>query len=91
MTIGDSFKRAVNIAFEYTIFFKRDEEFIANTLNMKFKHSDSMTILPHIPCIKVETIDETHDKVTLAFDDYQIDGVITWKPIKTNFVFVKFE
>lgn len=92
MTIGDSFKAAINNAFVYTIFRGRKSEVILKTLKTKI-HGANTCILPPMQGFKVERIDETHDKVTFAFDDYHFDGIITWKPCadQINFVFVGIE
>ena len=93
MLISEAFKQAIKNAFIYSIFLKRDKESILKTLNKKVHGSDSISIVPPIPSIEVEKVDDTHDKVTFAYDDYTFVGVITWKPCAngTNFVFLNIE
>ena len=91
MKISESIKRAINNAFVNTIFPNREEKAIHSTLKTKVHGSDNVGIIPTIPNIKVETIDETHDKLTLIYEDYRIEGVVTWRPTKSSYVFVKYE
>lgn len=93
MTIKNAFKQAIKNAFIHSIFLKRDKETILNTLNTKVHGSNNVSIMPHIPSIEVERVDDTHDKVTFIYDDYSFVGIITWKPCANgmNFVFLNIE
>ena len=94
MTIGQSIKIAINAAFVNTTFRGRDAITIRNTLNTKVHGSDNMLVIMPVPDVKVEKLDDTHDKITLIYDDVQIEGVITWiasKLMGNCFVFVKLE
>lgn len=93
MTIKNAFKQAIKNAFIHSIFLKRDKETILNTLNTKVHGSNNVSIMPHIPSIEVEKVDDTHDKVTFIYDDYSFVGIITWKPCANgmNFVFINIE
>jgi hypothetical protein len=93
MKIGDSYKKAINNTFVHTVFFKRDTKSIIKTLLTKV-HGGSYEVIPPTPteCFKIENIDIAHDKLTLMFDDYVIDGVITWRINEDgNSVFMKYE
>lgn len=91
MKISDILKSQIYSAFRHTIFKDRDQKTILATLSGKFKGSDTITILPPIQEIKVETIDVVHDRITFTYDDYKFDVIITWKPTKTSFVFMDIE
>ena len=93
MKISDSYKIAINRAFVHTIFLKRDNDVVLKTLNTLVHGSDNLSIIPPIQDVKVETIDDGHDKVTFYFDDYSFEGIITWKKSKNNlnYVFIKIE
>ena len=93
MRIGDSFKEAINNSFRYSVFWKHDKLTIKNTLNSKARHSDNISFLPYIDRLEVEPIDDTHDKVTIIYDDISFGGVVTWRPSSNgrNFVFLGIE
>ena len=94
MTIGQSVKIAINAAFADAIFQGRDASTIRNTLNTKVHGSNNMLIMIPVPDVKVEKLDDMHDKITLIYDDAQIEGVVTWrasKIMKSCFVFIKIE
>ena len=94
MTIGQSIKIAINAAFVNAIFQGRDADTIRNTLNTKMHGSNNMWIIMPIPDVKVEKLDDMHDKVTLLYEDAQIEGIVTWnasKVMENCFVFIKIE
>ena len=93
MSIAEAFKQTIKNAFIHSIFLKRDKETILKTLNTKVHGSANVGIMPPIPSIEVEKVDDTHDKVTFSYDDYTFVGVITWKPCSNgmNFVFMNIE
>ena len=93
MSIAEAFKQSINNAFIHTIFLYLDKWSILKTFNVKVHGSANVTIIPPIQNIKIERIDETHDKVTFIYDDYTFVGVITWKPCVNgmNFVFMNIE
>ena len=89
--IGDSFKEAINNAFKFTRFYKRDKQTMLDTLKTKNRGSDTMSILPPIYEIAYEFLDETHDRLVLLYEDYKVDGVVTWVPSNGNYRFISFE
>lgn len=95
MSIAEAFKQTIKNAFIHSVFLKRDKEYIIEVLNTKVHGSDNVSILPPIPSIEVERVDDTHDKVTFSYDDYAFVGVITWKVTicddSMNFVFMNIE
>lgn len=94
MTISNSVKASINKAFVGIVFFGRDVETLLKTFNTKVRGSDNVSIILPIDRLEVETIDETHDKVVIIYDDYKVEGVITWRPTTRNikgYVFVRYE
>lgn len=93
MTIADSFKDAINNAFAGTIFVNRNSELILNVLNTKVHGSNNVSIIPPIPYLEVNKLDDTHDKVWIKFDDYSFEGIIHWRPCtnKKHYVFICIE
>ena len=94
MTIGQSIKIAINSAFVYATFKGRDANTIRNTLNTKVHGSDNILVMIPVYEVKTEKLDDTHDKITLIYEDAQIEGVATWRASKTmenRFVLIKFE
>lgn len=78
-TIGKNYKDAINNDFRNTAI-GRDSESIFNALNGSVKGSDNMSILPKVEKVELTTIDDLHDKLSLSWDDYKTEGVVTWRP-----------
>lgn len=78
-TIGENYKQAINGNFRYNLI-ERSADGIANALNVNVKDSEHMSVLPNVEGVKLEQIDESHDKVTLLWADYKVEGVVSWKP-----------
>ena len=94
MTIGHSIKIAINSAFVNTTFRGRDAITIRNMLNTKVYGSNNMLVMIPVPDVKVEKLDDMHDKITLIYNDAQIEVVITWgasRLMESCFVFIKIE
>ena len=78
-TIGQNFKQAINNNFKHNMI-NRDAESIFAALNVGVKDSDNMVVLPKVEKVELTTIDDLHDKLSLSWDDYKTEGVITWRP-----------
>ena len=90
MTIGESFKTAINNAFRYTLFKKRDIDYFYDMFSTNI-HGTNFTLIPPISKIKVKKIDEEHDELNLCYDDITISGVITWKKSNDDgFIFINY-
>ena len=82
-TIGQNFKQAINNNFRHNMI-SRDAESIFAALNVGVKDSDNMVVLPKVEKIELTKIDDLHDKLSLSWDDYKTEGVITWRPSKVE-------
>lgn len=91
MTIAESYIKAINEAFRYIVFQNRDHDYMLRTFGTKIHGSANVSIIPPIQGFKIETIDETHDKVTFSYDDYTFECVFTWQRTNGGFVFIKCE
>lgn len=94
MTIAESIKQAITNNLKHTIFFERGGEYVTELCNKQIKGSDTMVFLPPMPKVETETIDDTHDKWKIVYEDATIEGIATWRPskVKTNqFVFCGIE
>lgn len=93
MTIVESYKEQISKAFQFILFKKRNIEYLYEMLSASI-HGTNFSLLPPLPPIsnvKVEEIDEEHDKLSLCFDDITISGVITWKKTNDNgFIFMNY-
>ena len=78
-TIGDNYKKAINSNFLHNLI-ERSADGIANALNINVRGSENMSALPNVEGVKLEKIDEIHDKLTLLWADYKVEGVVSWKP-----------
>ena len=94
-TLSNNIKDAINRNFEFNVI-ERNAESVFNMLNTCVKGSDDMIVLPHVDKVELAEIDALHDKVSLLWDDYKVEGTITWTPsnnpiTKGSVVFVKVE
>ena len=94
-TLSNNIKDAINRNFEFNVV-ERNAESVFNMLNTHAKGSDDMVVLPHVDKVELTEIDALHDKVSLLWDDYKVEGTITWTPSKNaltkdSVVFVKVE
>ena len=78
-TIGNNIKVAINNNFMHNVIGRSADE-VRNALNTKVKGSENMVVLPQIDKVELATIDDLHDKLLLSWDDYKVEGVVTWKP-----------
>ena len=91
MTIGESFKIAISKAFKNTLFPKKDAESVKALLSTKVHGSDVVTILPPLGEVKIKDIDNEHSELSIIYEDYQVIGIITWRPNTNGFAFVNIE
>lgn len=89
-TIGQNYKDAINRNFIYYVM-QRDAQSIQETLSTKVKGSENVIMLPKVDNIELTKIDDLHDKLSLSWDDYKVEGVITWRPSKNAVVFCGIE
>jgi hypothetical protein len=94
-TLSNNIKDAINRNFEFNVV-ERNAKSVFNMLNTHAKGSDDMVVLPHVDKVELTEIDALHDKVSLLWDDYKVEGTITWTPSKNDLtkdsvVFVKVE
>jgi len=90
MKVNEAIVNSINIGFKNCVFMSRDEECVKNTLNVLVKGSDNVHFVPCVPEIKVEKIDDLHDKLSLLYDDYKVEGVVTWRESKEHYVFESY-
>ena len=94
-TLSNNIKDAINRNFEFNVV-ERNAKSVFNMLNTHAKGSDDMVVLPHVDKVELTEVDALHDKVSLLWDDYKVEGTITWTPSKNTLtkdsvVFVKVE
>ena len=87
--------KAINVGFGNTLFITRESNRIQDTITQKVM-DDKIALMPNKPkSVKVETIDDLHDKLSLLYDDEteNVEGTITWRKSKDekHYVFAKFE
>lgn len=92
MKIGESIANSINNGFRDCKFSGKDAESIKNTLNILVHGSDTIHFMPCVPEVKVESIDDLHDKLSLLYDDYKVEGVVTWRKSQNEkqYVFVNY-
>ncbi len=83
MTIRQAFIETLNNNFAF-VRMQRNANALCEVLNAKVKNSNTMRMLPIIEKVELETIDDSHDKLSICYDDYTIEGIVTWKS-STNF------
>lgn len=93
MRIGDSIKIKFRNVFLHTIFTARTTEGVKEIITSPIPKSDTMLLF--VPCdnVSLRRIDDNHDELTIAFEDYEVKGVMTWKESsdKKGFTLMEFE
>ena len=84
-TIGKNYKEAINRNFMH-VAMKRDAESVFEALNIGLKGSDNMIMLPKVEKVELTKVDDLHDKLSLSWDDYKTEGVVTWRPSESKVV-----
>jgi len=59
---------------------QRNTKSVTAALNTNVRDSVNMVVLPKVDKVELTKIDDLHDKLSLSWDDYKTEGVITWKP-----------
>lgn len=84
---------SINLAFGNCVFLDRNPKVVEGIISNKI-NDHKIDVLANKPkAIKVETIDNLHDKLSLLYDDKDVEGTITWRPSQNgkHYVFSKFE
>ena len=59
---------------------ERNAKSVIAALNTGVRDSENMVVLPKVDNVELTKIDDLHDKLSLSWDDYKTEGVVTWKP-----------
>ena len=59
---------------------QRDAKSVIAALNTSVMNSENIVLLPKVDNVELTKIDDLHDKLSLSWDDYKTEGVVTWKP-----------
>lgn len=86
-------KLTINIAFGNCVFLNRKAKSIEGIISSKFSDSSIGMLADKPNSIKVETIDAMHDKLSLLYDNKNVEGTITWRHSQNgkHYIFSKFE
>lgn len=79
MTIKEAIKAQIEASFRYTAFPSRSSEDLGKVLSKKVAGSDTIGLVPEFDSIKVERTSMTTDKVTLAWQDLEVEATFVWK------------
>lgn len=85
---------SINIGFGNCVFLNRNPKTIEGIISGKINDPKIVVLPIHPKEIKVATIDDLHDKLSLLYDDGKdVEGTITWRKSADgqHFVFSKFE
>ena len=85
---------SINIGFGNCVFLTRNPMTIETVIKNKVNDLKVAWSAKRPSSVKVETIDDLHDKLSLSYDDDEnVEGTITWRPSQNgkHFVFTKFE
>ncbi len=83
----------MNIGFGNCVFLNRNPKSVEGIITDKINDPKIVVLSVKPKAVKVETIDDLHDKLSLLYDDKDVEGVITWRQSSNgkHFVFSKFE
>lgn len=68
--------KAIKRAFDNCIFINKSTENVTRTLSEKISEREVFTENPQ--GIKMERIDDMHDRLSLTFSNGTLDGIVTW-------------
>lgn len=83
----------MNIGFGNCVFLNRNPKSVEGIITDKINDPKIVVLSVKPKAVKVETIDDLHDKLSLLYDDKNVEGTITWRPSANgkHYVFSKFE
>ena len=89
----DNITSSINVGFGNCVFLSRNAKHIEGIISEKI-NDPKISVLAHKPkSVKVEAIDDLHDKLSLLYDDKDVEGTITWRPSANgkHYVFSEFK
>jgi len=89
----ESIINSINIGFGNCVFLSRDNKSVEGIISEKINDPKLNVLSVRPKEVKIQTIDALHDKLSLLYDDKNVEGVITWRPSENgkHFVFNHFE
>lgn len=89
----DNTKSSINASFKNAVFLNRNRKTIQGVISERIMDTKYLVLANRPKAVKVETIDDLHDKLSLLYDDKDVEGTITWRPSANgkHYVFSKFE
>lgn len=90
----DNIKSSINVSFGNCVFPNRKPTTIQGVISDRIMNPKYVVVAHKPKEVKVETIDDLHDKLSLIYGDNQdVEGTITWRPSQDGhqYVFTKFE
>ena len=84
---------SINVGFTNCVFLNRNPKTIESIITEKINNPEVEFLSKKPNSIKVETIDAFHDKLSLSYDEEDIEGTITWRQSQNgkHYVFNRFE
>jgi len=84
---------SINLGFGNCIFLSRKSKTIERIITEKINNPEIEFLSKKPNSIKIETIDALHDKLTLSYNEEDIEGTITWRHSQNgkHYVFDRFE
>ena len=85
---------SINIGFGNCVFLNRDPQTIEGIISNKINDPNVDLAIAKPTSVKVEHIDDLHDKLSLAYNGTDnVEGVITWRKSvdDMHYVFANFE
>ena len=84
---------SMNIGFGNCVFLNRNPKSVEGIIIGKINDPKIVVLSVKPKAVKVETIDDLHDKLSLLYDDKNVEGTITWRPSANgkHYVFSNFE
>jgi len=85
---------SINVGFGNCLFTNRNPKVIQGVISERIMNPKYVVVTHRPKEVKVETIDDLHDKLLLKYDNNEdVEGTITWRPSQDGhqYVFTKFE
>ena len=83
---------SINVGFGNCVFLSRDEKSVESIISSKIYDSKIGVLSVKPKSVAVEHIDDLHDKLSLSYDNQNVEGTITWRNSQNgkHFVFSHF-
>lgn len=78
MKIEESIINQIKNVYRFSAFKERSEEVLLKTFRTPIHDSNTLLAVLDMDGIKIERVDDYHDKLILIYDNYRVEALATW-------------